>query len=31
MSKTENTITKLKLFLDLDKEINYINEMNKKG
>lgn len=31
MSKTENSITKFKLFLDLDKEINYINEMNKKG
>lgn len=31
MSKTENIITKLKLFLDLDKEIEYINDMNTKG
>lgn len=31
MSKEKNKITKLKLFLDLDKELEYINEMNKKG
>lgn len=31
MSTDKNTITKFKLFLDLDKEINYINEMNEKG
>ena len=31
MSKEKNKITKLKLFLDLDKELEYINEMNKQG
>ena len=31
MSKGKNKITKLKLFLDLDKELEYINEMNKEG
>lgn len=31
MSKEQNKITKLKLFLDLDKELEYINEMNKQG
>lgn len=31
MSTDKNTITKFKLFLDLDKEIRYINEMNEKG
>lgn len=31
MSKEQNKITKLKLFLDLDKELEYINEMNKEG
>ena len=31
MSKEKNKITKLKLFLDLDKELEYINEMNKEG
>ncbi len=31
MSKNKDKITKLKLFLDLDKEIEYINEMNKQG
>ena len=31
MSKTKDTITKLKLFLDLDKEIEYINKMNRNG
>lgn len=31
MSKTKDTITKLKLFLDFDKEIEYINKMNRNG
>ena len=31
MSKEQNKITKLKLFLDLDKELEYINKMNKQG
>ena len=31
MSKEKNKITKLKLFLDFDKELEYINEMNKQG
>lgn len=29
--KNKNKITKTKFFLDLEKEINYINNMNKKG
>jgi len=31
MSKEQNKITELKLFLDLDKELEYINKMNKQG
>ena len=31
MSKEQNKITKLKLFLDLDKELEYINEMNNRA
>ncbi len=29
--KNENKITQLKMYFDLDKEIEYINSMNKKG
>ncbi len=31
MSKNKDKITQLKLFIDLDKEVKYINEMNQKG
>ena len=31
MSKNKNQITVFKAFIDLDKEVAYINEMNKKG
>ncbi len=31
MSKNKNKITQFKSFFDLEKEIAYINEMNKKG
>lgn len=31
MSKNNDKITKFKFFLDLDKEVEYINKMNKEG
>lgn len=31
MSKSKNQITRLKLFFDVDKDLEYINQMNKKG
>lgn len=31
MSKDKNTITQFKFYFDLDNEVKYINEMNKKG
>lgn len=31
MNKDKNTITKFKAFLNLEKEIEYINKMNKEG
>lgn len=31
MNNTENTITQFKCYFDLDNELKYINEMNKKG
>ncbi|MGN1112724.1 MAG: DUF2812 domain-containing protein [Acutalibacteraceae bacterium] len=30
-NKDKNTITKFKMFYDLDKELEYINQMNKQG
>ncbi len=31
MSNDKNKITKVKMYFDLDKELEYINEMNRKG